>query len=126
MAASCPSAVDTADELLTQQQTAKLLKVTVPTVRAMIDRAELRAFRVGPRAVRIRHSDLDSILRPIESDTATCATTLDAKRDSRAAQLVEQYIEKVLSQAPPLSDEQRNRLAELLRPARQGGGDHAA
>jgi hypothetical protein len=56
------------------------------------------------------------------SDTATCATTLDGKQDSRAAQL-EQYIEKVLSGAPPLTDEQRNRLAELLRPARQGGGD---
>lgn len=30
------------------------------------------------------------------------------------------YVEKVLAHAPPLSDEQRDRLAELLRPARGG------
>lgn len=41
-----------------------------------------------------------------------------ARRDLNAARL-ESYIEKVLAQAPPLSDEQRNRLAELLRPARR-------
>ncbi len=28
------------------------------------------------------------------------------------------YIERVLADAPPLSDEQRNRLAEILAPAR--------
>ena len=32
---------------------------------------------------------------------------------------VSDYIEKVLAEAPPLSDEQRNRLAELPRPARR-------
>jgi excisionase family DNA binding protein len=68
MAGLHPTAVDTVDELLTQQQAAELLKVTVPTVRSMIDRSVLRAYRVGPRAVRIRRSDLDSILTPIESD----------------------------------------------------------
>ena len=38
----------------------------------------------------------------------------------RAAQL-ERHIETVLAQAPRLTDEQRNRLAELLRPARRSG-----
>jgi hypothetical protein len=38
----------------------------------------------------------------------------DAKRDFTAARL-EQHIEKALAAAPPLSDEQRTRLAELLR-----------
>ena len=32
------------------------------------------------------------------------------------------YIEKVLAEAPPLNDEQRTRLAELLRPVRRNGG----
>jgi excisionase family DNA binding protein len=118
VAGSHPPAVDTVDELLTQQQAAELLKVTVPTVRSMIDRAELRAYRAGPRAVRIRRSDLDSILTPIESDSATPAMTEAAR--------LENYIEKVLSKAPPLSDEQRTRLAELLRPARQPELDRLA
>ncbi len=30
------------------------------------------------------------------------------------------YIEKMLAEAPPLTDEQRARLAELLRPVRGG------
>jgi hypothetical protein len=31
------------------------------------------------------------------------------------------HIEKILESAPPLTDAQRNTLAELLRPARRGG-----
>jgi hypothetical protein len=46
---------------------------------------------------------------------------LDAKRDLKT-ELVAEYIEKILASAPPLSDEQRNALAELLRPARRNGG----
>jgi hypothetical protein len=40
-----------------------------------------------------------------------------ARRDLRAVQLRE-HIQKVVSTWPPLSDSQRVRLAELLRPAR--------
>lgn len=42
-----------------------------------------------------------------------------AYRDLAAAKL-EQYIERVVSAAPPLTSEQRDKLAALLRPA--GGG----
>lgn len=42
-----------------------------------------------------------------------------ARRDLIAAKASE-YITKVLASAPPLTDEQRTRLAELLRPARRG------
>ena len=45
----------------------------------------------------------------------------DAKRDHQAA-VLEHYIQKALASAPPLSDEQRTRLAELLRPVRVTGG----
>lgn len=40
----------------------------------------------------------------------------DARRDLRAARL-EEHIRKLVDEAPPLSDEQRSRLAALLRPA---------
>jgi excisionase family DNA binding protein len=92
-----PAVVDAADELITQQQVANVLKVTVATVRSMIDRGELRAYRVGPRAVRIRRSDLKSILSPIE------ATSLA------------EHVKRVVAQAPPLTDEQRDRIAAILR-----------
>lgn len=46
---------------------------------------------------------------------------LDARRDLKAAK-AENYISKVLAEAPPLTDAQRTRLAELLRPARGVGG----
>jgi hypothetical protein len=42
----------------------------------------------------------------------------DAKRDLAAAKITA-YVEKILAAAPPLSDEQRTRLAELLRPVRR-------
>jgi hypothetical protein len=45
----------------------------------------------------------------------------NAVRDLNEVKL-RQHIEKVVSQAPPLSDEQRSRLAALL----QGGGSNAA
>jgi hypothetical protein len=41
---------------------------------------------------------------------------LEAKRGLIEAQAAA-YIEKVLTEAPPLTDEQRIRLAELFRPA---------
>ena len=46
---------------------------------------------------------------------------LDAKR-SLAAERLAEYIAKTLGAAPPLTDEQRTRLAELLRPVRHNGG----
>jgi hypothetical protein len=44
--------------------------------------------------------------------------TKDARRDFAAARL-DDYIRDTLANSPPLSDEQRTRLAELLRPARE-------
>jgi hypothetical protein len=46
----------------------------------------------------------------------------EARRNLKALRL-EEYVRKVLAEAPPLTDEQKTRLAELLRPARRRGGD---
>ena len=46
---------------------------------------------------------------------------VDAKRGLAAAKITG-YVEKVLAEAPPLSDAQRAALAELLRPVRVNGG----
>lgn len=44
-----------------------------------------------------------------------------ARRDLAAANIAE-FIKKTVDKAPPLTAEQRTKLAELLRPARRGGG----
>jgi hypothetical protein len=49
----------------------------------------------------------------------------DTKRDLAVAN-VTAYVERVIAEAPPLSDAQRGRLAELFRPVRNGGGRDAA
>lgn len=49
----------------------------------------------------------------------------DANRDF-ATEKIADYVTRVLDSAPPLSDEQRCRLAELLRPVRRLGGPDAA
>lgn len=45
------------------------------------------------------------------------AVEIAARRDLAEAKIA-QYVERVLAQAPPLTGEQRTRLAELLRPVR--------
>lgn len=45
---------------------------------------------------------------------------VEARRNLAAAN-IEDYVEKVLAAAPPLTDAQRSRLAELLKPVRVGG-----
>ncbi|AZG44824.1 hypothetical protein D7316_01415 [Gordonia insulae] len=49
---------------------------------------------------------------------------LEAQRTLRELVLAE-HIQKVVDQAPKLTQDQRDRLAELLRPARQDGGGAA-
>lgn len=49
------------------------------------------------------------------SRTADDPDLVNARRDLKAARLAA-YIKKVVDDAPPLTDEQRDRLAVLLRP----------
>jgi hypothetical protein len=57
-----------------------------------------------------------------------CAVWFHQLSGARTARLnlkalrVEEYVCKVLAEAPPLTDEQRTRLAELLKPVRVSGG----
>ena len=48
------------------------------------------------------------------------------RRADKAAAKIAAYIERTLAAAPPLTDEQRVRLAELLRPARHTAANAAA
>lgn len=65
-------------------------------------------------------------MHAVASPALHAAATPNAIITARAALAegkIEAYIERVLAAAPPLSDDQRSRLAELLRPVRVTGGD---
>lgn len=44
---------------------------------------------------------------------------IEAARRDLATEKIAAYVERVLGQAPPLTDAQRTRLAELLKPVRR-------
>jgi hypothetical protein len=55
--------------------------------------------------------------------TGDPSPAVEARRDYAAAK-IEDYVRRVVDQAPPLTEEQRNRLTAILRAP--GGGGHAA
>lgn len=57
-------------ELLNIQQAAEILGCSPNTVRNLVLRNELSALRVGPRMVRIRRGDLETLMRPYEGGQA--------------------------------------------------------
>ena len=57
--------VDHARADLSLDQTAHELGCSRDTVRRMIERGELKAYRVGKRLIRIRRADLERAIRPI-------------------------------------------------------------
>lgn len=50
---------------LTIQQVADILQCEHKSVRAMISRGELKAYRYGPRMIRIDPADLEKLRKPV-------------------------------------------------------------
>lgn len=69
-------------DLLTIAEAAELLKVSAVTVSRWRRQGRLPTLKVGPRAVRIRRSDLDLVSQPYSGP----ASTLDEEPVPRAAQ----------------------------------------
>jgi excisionase family DNA binding protein len=77
------------------------------TIRRKIKTGQLTAYRVGERLIKLDANQVEAaLLRP-----------------AGVTNNIESYVAEVLAEAPPLTDEQRCRLAELLRPARQSTPD---
>lgn len=62
------AATDLEHELLTISEAAILLKVSTVTIQRWLKQGRLRAYHLGPRYIRIRRSDLDKILTPLERE----------------------------------------------------------
>lgn len=69
---------------------------------------------MNSRALSARNK-LANTARHHSDDTAKIE---DARRALAEAKITD-YVERVVAEAPPLTEEQRVRLAELLRPVRQ-------
>jgi len=95
---------DSADELLTIDEVAGLLKLNRQTLYNYVDRGELPALRVGKRRVRIRRSALEDFIAAGESD---------AVKEPAHAEGLERF-----QQAPvDLPSDGRERLATSLADA---------
>ena len=74
------------------------------------------------RRARGRLASLAAKAAKNPQDPSAAAAVVEMRRDYRAIAL-EEHIRKVVDAAPPLTDDQRARLAALLAP---GGGQRAA
>lgn len=52
-------------ELVTVREAATYLNCSTDTIRRMIERGELPAWRYGPRIIRIDRSDVDRLRHPV-------------------------------------------------------------
>jgi len=59
------NAIPLARKTLTVRETADVTGFSVRTIRSRIADGTLPAYRVGPRAIRIRVEDLDALMRRI-------------------------------------------------------------
>ena len=62
---------DLQSDLLTIGEAAKLLKISTVTLGRWLKEGRLPAYRIGPRAVRIRRADLNALLTPHRGEVTT-------------------------------------------------------
>lgn len=58
-------------DLVTVAEAAKILRVSLVTVRRWLRQGLLPSFHVGPKAVRIRRADLQAVVTPIRQADST-------------------------------------------------------
>jgi excisionase family DNA binding protein len=86
--------------MMTSEEVAERLRIGVRTIPRLVERGDLRAVRVGSRVFRFDPDEVERYVagRPPASD-------LDA------------YVERLVAEAPALTEAQRSRLSSLLSPA---------
>jgi len=80
-------------------EASKQTGISPRTIRRYIAKGELAAIRVGPKILKVDLDEVRALIRPV----------------SVPPDALEQRMKELIAQAPPLSDEQRERIAALLR-----------
>ena len=62
-------------DLLTIAEAARLIRVSPVTVQRWLRQGRLRAFHVGPKAVRIRRDDLAQVVTPLSAEQASAISS---------------------------------------------------
>ena len=107
-------AIQQTSELLTVREAATLVKVSPLTISRYLRQGRLRAYRVGPRAIRVRRADVETLLKPVDSGSDVPGAKLPneaelARRRAIVEQILNRRQERVIA---PLT------AAELVRRAR--------
>ena len=95
-------------EMLTITEATRLLKVGRTTLHRWLKSGRLRAYRVGPKAVRIRRGDLIAVVKP----------TYGGKM-AEAEVTPSMPIHTTLATIRPLSDEQQRRALDALKASQE-------
>jgi excisionase family DNA binding protein len=106
-------AVDQDTDLLTIVEAARQLKVSRVTVHRWLKAGQLQAYHVGPKAVRIRRSDLERLLRPFSREEVS---TMKEQPSTPAPTSFTR-----LDQVPALTEEQKRQALAAVEQARQLG-----
>src|SRR5215211_5666680 len=115
-------------DLLTMREAAELLRVSEVTVARWLKQGRLPAYRVGPRAVRVRRADVERMVEPVsprlrahvqpEAEPTTASqrpSDADYERGLQALLELRELGERIVARrgGKPLSDS-----AELIRSER--------
>lgn len=93
-------AVERDADLLTVEEAAGLLKVSTVTIRRWLKQGRLRAYRLGPRYIRIRRADLAALLSPTQGEDVAPVPETVTGRGKLAVM--------------PLSDEEETLMGDFL------------
>lgn len=109
---------------LSRAEAARRLSVTDKTVASWAKQGRITEYRFGPSSHRYDAAEIDALIASSRRAPGSSATAEDpevsAIRAERAARLAE-HVERALADAPPLTAEQKLRIASILtRPTGSG------
>jgi excisionase family DNA binding protein len=121
--------IEQANELLTVREAATALKVSTVTISRYLKQGRLRAYRLGPRTLRLRREDVQRLLQPAPEEVHSIPhEPLRVTPPSKDEVARRQSLLKELLALREEADITPLTTAELVRQAREGdiwyGGDH--